>query len=115
MRETSIKNYDVFVVRVAQVLLSALAALTLSYAVIMLLVLFFDKEFINLWEFIEHIMLFDDAKPIALFISWGVTIVVALVLIKVSLRNDIKTSVLMKKWIAFKLWASSLREDYDSK
>ena len=65
MAKLKIKNYNVFIVKVLQLLVSFIS----SYIVLFLLVLAFGKKAINPYEYFEHILLFD-AKPVALISTW---------------------------------------------
>lgn len=108
MNELKIKNYDVLVVRILQIIISFLS----SYVVIVLIVLLVDGKFINPEEFLEHILLFD-AKPIALAIAWGTTATIAIFLIKRSIGQKIKDSFFMRKWMSLKTWTLSLGKDFE--
>ncbi|MBM4055354.1 MAG: hypothetical protein FJ264_11955 [Planctomycetes bacterium] len=113
MDKLKIKNYDVLIVRILQIIISFL----ISYAVLVLIALIVDREFINPEEFLEHILLFD-AKPLSLAIAgiaWGAsaTATIAIFLIKRSIGQKIKDSLIMRKWMGLKIWTLSLGKDFE--
>ena len=103
-----IKNYDVLIVRILQIIFS----FVFSYIVIVLIALILDGNYPNPKWFVEGVLLFD-AKPIGLLIGWGVAIVMGTILIKKSSGQKIKGDFFMKKWISLKTWLLSLDQDLD--
>ncbi|MBX3006948.1 MAG: hypothetical protein KF816_02870 [Melioribacteraceae bacterium] len=108
MNELIIKNYDVLIVRILQIIISFFY----SYIGIVFIGLLVDGEFINPKEFIELILLFN-ATPLALAIVWGITAILATFFIKRSSGHKIKDSFFLKKWMSLKSWMFSLGKDFE--
>ncbi|MDP2762218.1 MAG: RDD family protein [Sideroxyarcus sp.] len=109
MAELKIKNYDVFIVRVLQIILSFL----ISYLAFFLIVLAVDRQLVKPAEYFEHIFLFD-AKPIALAVAWSIALLMATILIIRSSGQKIKASFVMQKWMGLKMVVLSAGQDFDA-
>jgi hypothetical protein len=109
MSEIKIKNYDVFIVRILQIIIPFLT----SYVSVLLinLVVYAGKA-IDPLSFAVYILLFD-AKPIGLIISWAIIAVVALVLFKGTSGIKVKDALVMRKWLSFKMWVLTLGRDFE--
>ena len=109
MDEIKIKNYDVLIVRILQIILPFVS----SYAVIFLIILFDGGRVIDPASFFNAMLLFNG-KPIALIVTWGVIASVAFFIIKDASSSKTKDSFIMKKWFTFKTWLLTLGRDFDN-
>ena len=108
MSDIKIKNYDVLIVRILQLILPFLV----SYVSLLLIVLAVDGIAIEPLGYLEHLLLFD-AKPIGLILGWGIVAVTALVLFKGTSGSKVKECFLMRKWFLFKVWFLTLGRDFE--
>lgn len=109
--KSTIKNYDVAIVKIIRFIGVILASQLISYAVIFML--WFLDGFIMVPAEYMYRVYGPYPDPAVVDNYWVITILSILLIIRFGFNSSILKSFTIQKWLKVKLWFSSLNNDYD--